>query len=82
MANEISNSYLRCPIDVARRIARVDKVVWELGDSLDEYTEYERELIKFVSRESKKYKPAHHLEYSLLNSGHPRMYTRMIKNDI
>ena len=82
MANEISNSYLRCPIDVARRIARVDKVVWEHGDSLDEYTEYERELIKFVSRENKKYKPVHHLEYSLLNSGHPRMYTKMIKNNI
>lgn len=82
LANEISNSYLRCPIDVARRIARVDKVVWEHGDSLDEYTEYERELIKFVSRENKKYKPVHHLEYSLLNSGHPRMYTKMIKNNI
>lgn len=82
LANEISNEYVRCPIDVARRIARVDKVVWEHGDSLDEYTGYERELIKYVSRESKKHKPVHHLEYSLLNSGHPRMYTRMINNDI
>lgn len=76
LANDACTSF-RCPINIAKDIARVDKLIWEKGDSLDEYTESERVLIKYATRESKKYKPAHYLRYALNISGRSHLYMRM-----
>lgn len=76
LANDACSTF-RCPINIAKEIARVDKLIWEKGDSLDEYTESERVLIKYATRESKKYTPAHYLRYALNISGRSHLYMRM-----
>lgn len=44
-----SRDYLRCPIHLAKEFARVDKMCWSEGMPLDDFTEPERALIKYVS---------------------------------
>lgn len=76
LANDACASF-QCPINIAKEIARVDKLIWKKGDSLDEYTESERVLIIYATRESKKYKPAHFLRYALNISGRSHLDMRM-----
>lgn len=79
LAREISSVYLHCPIHIARKIARVDKIYWNKDFSMDDYTESEQVLIGYISRESKNHEPAHSLEYSLDIACSPHMSTSMIR---
>ena len=80
LASEISSAYLHCPIHIARKIARVDKIYWNINFSMSEYTDSERALISYISRDSKKHEPIHNLEYSLDISCSPHMRVRMKQN--
>ncbi len=73
LASLISSAYLHCPIHIARKIARVDKVYWNKDFSMSEYTDSEQVLISYVSRDSKKHEPIHNLEYSLDIACSPHM---------
>lgn len=79
LAREISSFYLRCPIHIARKIARVDKIYWNKDFSMSEYTDSEQVLIKYISRDSKNHQPVHNLEYSLDIACSPHMNIRMIR---
>lgn len=81
LAQEISAFYVHCPIHIAKKLARVDKLYWNSEFSKEEYTESEQLFINYVSRESKKYKPVHNLEYCLDISCSPHMKTRMIRKE-
>ena len=59
LARNISN-ILKCPIHIANEIARVDKLIWDIDVSYDEYTESEKALIQFLSK-----RHIFGLEYSL-----------------
>ena len=49
---------------------------------MDGYTESERVFISYVSRETKKHEPIHHLEYFLDIACSPHIQTRaMLKED-
>jgi len=65
LAHEISSMYLRCPINIAKEISRVDKLHWSPNISLDEYTESEKVLINYINRNIKKGKIVNEVEYSL-----------------
>ena len=78
LACEISSVFLHCPIHIARKIARVDKIYWNKDFSMSEYTDSEQVLISYISRASKKYEPAHSLEYSLDISCNPHMRVSMM----
>ena len=73
LASLISSAYLHCPIHIARKIARVDKIYWNKDFSMSEYTDSEQVLISYVSRDSKKHEPIHNLEYSLDIACSPHM---------
>ena len=82
LAQEISSFYVRCPIHLAKTIARVDHLYWNSDFSIDGYTEGERVFISYVSRETKKHEPIHHLEYFLDIACSPHIQTRaMLKED-
>lgn len=79
LAQEISAIYVHCPIHIAKTLARVDHLYWDSGFSLEEYTESERAFISYIARGTKKYRPAHHLEYFLDIACHPHMETRVLR---
>lgn len=79
LAREISSVYIHCPIHIARKIARVDKLYWNEDFSMSEYTDSEQVLISYISRDSKKYEPAHRLEYYLDISCSPHMRITMMR---
>ena len=82
LAQEISSFYVRCPIHLAKTMARVDHLYWNSDFSMDGYTESERVFISYVSRETKKHEPIHHLEYFLDIACSPHIQTRaMLKED-
>lgn len=78
LARDISAVYVHCPIHVAKTIARVDKLYWNKNFSMSEYTDSEKVLINYISRDSKKHEPVHNLEYFLDIACSPHMRTRMI----
>lgn len=65
LASTISSEYLHCPIHMAKEFARVDKLYWTKDMPLDDFTESERALIKYVSHHNQNHKPGIALEYSL-----------------
>ena len=79
LAREISSVYLHCPIHIARKIARVDKIYWDKGFSMSEFTDSEQVLISYISRDSKNYESIHNLEYYLDISCSPHLSVRMIR---
>lgn len=81
LAQEISAIYVHCPIHIAKTLARVDYLYWDRGFSMDEYTESEQAFINYIARGTKKYEPAHHLEYFLDIACHPHMETEMLRKE-
>lgn len=79
LALEISSVYLHCPIHIARKIARVDKIYWNKDFSMNDYTDSEQVLIDYTLRDSKNHEPVHNLEYFLDIAGSPHMNIRMIR---
>lgn len=79
LAGEISAVYIHCPIHIARKLARVDKIFWNEDFPMSEFTDSEQVLISYISRDSKNYKPAHRLEYSLDISCSPHMRVSMMR---
>ena len=77
LAREISSDYIHCPIHIAQKIARVDKLYWNEDFSMSEYTDSEQVLISYISGDSKKYEPAHRIEYFLDISCSPHMSVSM-----
>lgn len=73
LANTISSIHLRCPIHMAKKFARVDKFYWTSEMSLDDFTESERELVKYMSDHSKKEGTLSTLEYTLDIACQPHM---------
>lgn len=80
LANTISSVYLRCPIHMAREFARVDKLYWTDDMPMDDFTESEKALVKYISKHNQYGKPGIALEYSLDISCTPHMNTTMITN--
>lgn len=78
LAREISATCVHCPIHTAKILARVDHLYWDKGASLDEYTQSERAFILYAAKGTKKYQPAHHLEYFLDIACQPHMRSRQI----
>lgn len=78
LAQEISSIYVRCPIHIAKTIARVDHLYWDKAFSMDEYTESERVFINYIARGTRQQKSVHNLEYFLDIAGSPHMRTREI----
>ena len=71
-----------CKVLCYHTIARVDHLYWNSDFSMDGYTESERVFISYVSRETKKHEPIHHLEYFLDIACSPHIQTRaMLKED-
>lgn len=66
-------SVFHCPIHIARKIARVDKILWNNNFSMSEYTDSEKELIRYISRGSKNHEPICNFEYSLDISCNPHL---------
>lgn len=79
LAREISSVYLHCPIHIARKIARVDKIYWNKDFSISDYTDSEQELINYISRDRKNHKSIHNLEYSLDIACSPHMRVSMMR---
>ncbi|MCL2508023.1 MAG: hypothetical protein FWF05_02470 [Oscillospiraceae bacterium] len=77
LANVISSKYLSCPIHIAKDFARVDKLYWTEDMSLDDFTESERVLIKYMSKHNKYQKPVNSLEYSLDLACSPHIHISM-----
>lgn len=76
LAEDISNTYLHCPIHMAKEFARIDKMHWDPSVLIDEYTECERKLIRYLSRKGKQVEFVEyvldaaakiHLKYSVKN---------------
>jgi len=65
LASIISSVYLNCPINIAKEVSRIDKVYWTSEMPMDDFTESERVLIKYITRTSKTHKPAFGIEYAL-----------------
>jgi hypothetical protein len=65
LANIISSFYLKCPIHIAKEIARVDKLYWSGDMSMDEFTESEKVLIDFATRKRKDSSRIVELDYFL-----------------
>lgn len=68
LANAISSIYLRCPIHIAKEFARIDKFYWTRGMPLNDFTESEKALVKYISHKS-----GVELEYSLDLACSPHM---------
>lgn len=49
----ISNECLRCPVHFAKEFARIDRMYWEQGMNIDEYTDSEKELIGYYTKRNK-----------------------------
>lgn len=64
LVNTIS-SVLHCPIHMAKEFARVDKMYWTAKMLMDDFTESEKALVKYVSHHNQYHKPGVALEYSL-----------------
>ena len=79
LAREISSFYVHCPIHIAKILARVDCLYWDKSFSMDGYTESEKVFINYITKETKKYKPIHNLEYFLDIACKPHMQTRAIQ---
>lgn len=81
LAQDISANYVHCPIHIAKQIARVDKLYWDISFPKEEFTESEQILINYISRGTKKYKPAHNLEYFLDIACSPHMRISMMRKE-
>lgn len=65
LASVISYSYLRCPIHMAKEFARVDKLYWTNDMPLNDFTESEKALIRYVTNYNQYHKSVIALEYTL-----------------
>lgn len=70
----ISNDCLHCPIHFAKQFARIDRMYWEHGMNVDEYTESEKALISYYAKRNKKVVS---IEYSLDMAGMPHIQVAM-----
>lgn len=75
LAYEISSFYLHCPLHLARDFARIDKFYWSSSMNIDNFTDSEKNMIGFLTRKSKKHKPALEIDYSLDIACNPHMRT-------
>lgn len=53
IASYISSECLHCPIHLAKVFARIDKMYWEQGVNIDEYTDSEKALITHCIKRNK-----------------------------
>lgn len=72
--NFISNDCLHCPIHFAKEFARIDRMYWEQGMNIDEYTESEKALISYYAKRNKKIIS---IEYFLDMAGMPHIQVAM-----
>ncbi len=77
LANIISSECLNCPIHIAKKIARVDKLYWDAKMPMDDFTESEKSLIEYIIHHNKYKKQAISLEYSLDRACLPHLHLRM-----
>lgn len=70
----ISNECLRCPIHFAKEFARIDRMYWEQGMNIDEYTESEKALIGYYTKRNKNVVS---IEYFLDMAGRPHIHAMM-----
>lgn len=73
----ISNDCLHCPIHLAKTFARIDKMYWEHGMNLDEYTESEKALITYYTKRNRN---VMRIEYFLDIAGMPHIHAMMRDN--
>lgn len=66
----LSNDYVHCPIHIAKDLARIDKMYWEKGMTIDDYTESEQKLITYYT---KKDSNIISIEYFLDMAGRPHV---------
>ncbi len=78
LASTLSSVYLHCPIHMAKELARVDKLYWTKDMPMDDFTESEKALIKYISTHNQCGKSVVSLEYSLDLSCSPHMNTTML----
>jgi len=72
LAYSISNVYLKCPINLSKRFARVDKFYWTSKMKLGDFTESEKQLINYIVSHNRQGKVCE-IEYSLDIGGRPHM---------
>lgn len=83
LASIISSHYLHCPIHIAKKIARVDKMHWAPKVNIDEYTESERMLIDYMNRKNKKGNPdVLKIEYFLDIGCKPHLHTALKNSEV
>ncbi len=70
----ISNECLCCPIHFAKEFARIDRMYWEQGVNIDEYTESEKALIAYYTKRNKNVVS---IEYFLDMAGMPHIRAMM-----
>ena len=70
----ISNACLRCPIHFAKEFSRIDRMYWEQGMDIDEYTESEKALIGYYTKRNKNVVS---IEYFLDMAGMPHIRAMM-----
>lgn len=73
LARDISANYFRCPIHVAKIIARVDKLYWDIAFDREDFTESELFLIDYVTRKATKHNSLHKLEYFIDIASNPHL---------
>lgn len=78
LASTLSSLHLHCPIHMAQEFARVDKLYWAKDMPMDDFTESEKALIKYIATHTQCGKAVVSLEYSLNLSCYPNMHTTML----
>ncbi len=76
LANVICSD-LHCPIHIAKDIARIDKLYWDAKMPMDDFTDSEKVLIKYIVHHNKYRKQAVSLEYSLDRACLPHIHISM-----
>lgn len=79
LAQEIS-SILRCPIHIAKKISRVDFLLWKKEHSLEQYTETEIEFINYAKKICSKQGTLNCLEYFLNVGAKPHISVDINQN--
>lgn len=70
IADYICNECLHCPVHLAKEFARIDRMYWEQGVNIDEYTGSEKALIAYLSKRNKSIRS---IEYFLDMAGVPHI---------